>query len=74
LFLQHPSEVEIGYKYLVTNSDGTQEVIHINRIHGKTQGEGFRNYKGKTLRYSEVSYEEFKKMDKAAIQEWVKEG
>lgn len=74
LFLQHPSEVEIGYKYLVTKSDGTQEVIHINRIHGKTQGEGFRNYKGKTLRYSEVSYEEFKKMDKAVIQEWVKEG
>jgi hypothetical protein len=35
LFLQHPSEIEIGYKYLVTHSDGTQEVIHINRIHGK---------------------------------------
>ena len=74
LFLQHPAEVEIGYKYLVTKSDGTQEVIHINRIHGKTQGEGFRTYKGKTLKYSEVSYEEFKKMDKAVIQEWVKEG
>lgn len=74
LFLQHPSDIEMGYKYLVTHSDGTQEVIHINRIHGKPQNEEFRDYKGKTLKYSEVSYEDFRKMDLAAVQEWVKEG
>lgn len=74
LFLQHPSEIEMGYKYLITHTDGTQEVVHINRIHGEPRNEGFREYKGRTIQYSEISYEHFKKMDLGLIQEWVKEG
>lgn len=74
LFLQHSSDIEVGYKYLITRTDGTQEVVHINRIHGKPQNEGFRTYKGQTIKYTEISYEDFKKKDKAVIQEWVKEG
>lgn len=77
--LKRRSDIEMGYKYLITKTDGTQEVVHINRVHINKNDEkyktGFRQYKGKKIPFTEISYEEFRlRNDIAKVQEWVYDG
>jgi hypothetical protein len=77
--LERRSDIEMGYKYLITKTDGTQEVVHINRVHINKNDEkyktGFRQYKGKEIPFTEISYEEFRlRNDIAKVQEWVYDG
>ena len=34
--LEDLADVEMGYKYYIEDLNGNKEVVHINRIHGKT--------------------------------------
>lgn len=77
--LERRSDIEMGYKYLITKTDGTQEVVHINRVHINKNDEkyktGFRQYKGKEIPFTEISYEEFRlRNDITKVQEWVYDG
>ena len=77
--LERRSDIEMGYKYLITKTDGTQEVVHINRVHINKNDEkyktGFRQYKGKEIPFTEISYEEFRlRNDIEKVQEWVYDG
>lgn len=76
--LGYKSDIEMGYKYLIHVEDGTPdghyEVVHINRIHGKSQNHQTRIYEGKEILYREISYNEFKQLNTRSIKEWVKEG
>lgn len=78
------ADIEMGYKYLVHVENGTPEgayeVVHVNRIHGKSQNEQTRKFinpttnKEQEITYREISYEELKTLKLRSITEWVKEG
>lgn len=71
------TDIELGYKYLIEvyDQDGNHfEVVHVNRIHGDTQNISTRKYQGKDIIYREVSYNEFKSINKKSIKEWIVEG
>lgn len=76
--LEHPTDVEIGYKYIVTKTDGTTEVIHINRVHTAPNDKVLKSTRlldGKEIPFTEISYEDFRKRtDITSIKEWIKDG
>lgn len=77
--LPNVSAIEMGYKYLVEYTDAFgikhKEVLHINKIHGKSEKEPqTRNYNGEEIIFREISYNDFKALQPSSIKEWVKEG
>ena len=76
--LEHPTDVEIGYKYIITKTDGTTEVIHINRVHTAPDDKLLKSTRllsGKEIPFTEISYEDFRKRtDIVSIKEWIKDG
>lgn len=69
------SDIEMGYKYLVTLQDGTQAVYQITAPHRVDQKQiGTTEYNGTIFPVYQIGYQTLKEMNPLSFQEWVRDG